>query len=108
MSDVIIAGLLMCGVAGLPIGLAVAIGRDHWWSKLLSFVICCAIGFGIGAMMGQESVNDHEAFNNGVCVKCGGEYRFTSSTRYRMSETFYYTCQDCGWTIETNCLMNKH
>ena len=109
MSDVIIAGLLMCGVAGLPIGLAVAIGCcDHWWSKLLSFVICCAIGFGIGCMCGQESVNDRDTFNNGVCVKCGGEYRFTSSTRYRMSETFYYTCQDCGWTIETNCLMNKH
>lgn len=108
MSDVIIAGLLMCGIFGLPVGLAVAIGRDHWWSKLLSFVICCAIGFGIGCMCGQESVNDHKAFNNGVCVKCGGEYRFTSSTRYRMTETFYYTCQDCGWTISTNCLMNKH
>lgn len=107
MSDIIIAGLLMCGIAGLPVGLLVAIGRDHWWSKLLSFIICCAILFGVGCMCGQESVNDIDAFNNGVCVKCGGEYRFSSSTRYRMSETFYYTCQDCGWTIETNHLMNK-
>lgn len=109
MSDVIIAGLLMCGVAGLPIGLAVAIGCcDRWVSKILSFIICCAMFFGIGAMMGQDNINDRNEFNNGVCVKCGGEYRFSSSTRYRMSETFYYTCQDCGWTIETNCLMNKN
>lgn len=108
MSDVIIAGLLMCGIVGLPIGLLFAIGRDTWWGKLLSLIICCAILFGVGCMCGQESVNDHNKFNNGVCVKCGGEYRFSSSTRSRMSETFYYTCQDCGWTIETSCLINKH
>lgn len=108
MSDVIIAGLIMCGIIGLPVGLLVAVGRDHGWSKVLALIISCAIAFGIGCMCGQESVNDHETFNNGVCVKCGGEYRFSSSTRYRMSETFYYTCQDCGWTIKTNCLMNKN
>lgn len=107
MSDVIIAGLVMCAVAGLPTGLVVAISRDHWWSKLLALIISCAIFFGVGCMCGQESVNDRDEFNNGVCIKCGGEYRFSSSTRYRMSETFYYTCQDCGWTIETNHLMNK-
>lgn len=108
MSDVIIAGLIMAGIVGLPGGLLVAISRDHWWRKLLALIICCAIAFGIGCMCRQEDVNNHNAFNNGVCVKCGGEYRFTSSTRYCMSETFYYTCQDCGWIIETNCLMNKH
>lgn len=109
MSDVIIAGLIMAGIIGLPVGLLIAIGRDHWWSKLLSFVICCAIAFGIGCMYGQESVNDHNVFNNGVCVKCGGEYRMSGATKIRMgSETFYYTCQDCGWTIETNSLMNKN
>lgn len=107
MSDIIIAGLLMCGIAGLPVGLLVAIGRDHWWSKLIALIISCAIFFGVGCMYGQESVNDRDEFNNGVCIKCGGECRFSSSTRYRMTETFYYTCQDCGWTIETNHLMNK-
>ena len=109
MSDVIIAGLLMGGLIGLPVGLIIAIGRDTWWGKVLSFVICCAIFFGFGAMVGQEHVNDRDTFNNGVCVKWGGEYRMSGATKSRMgSETFYYTCQDCGWTIETNSLMNKH
>lgn len=109
MSDVIIAGLLMCAVVGLPTGLVIAISRDHWWSKLLALIICCAIFFGIGCMCGQESTNDCDTFNNGVCVQCGGEYRMSGATRTRMgSETFYYTCQNCGWTIETNHLMNKH
>ena len=110
MSDVIIGGLLMGGVAGLPIGLAVAIGCcDRWVSKVLAFIICCAIFFGVGAMMGQEHINDCDTFNNGVCVQCSGEYRMSGATKIRMgSQTFYYTCQDCGWTIETNCLMNKN
>lgn len=30
MSDVIIAGLLMAGLVGLPIGLLFAIGSDTW------------------------------------------------------------------------------
>lgn len=30
MSDVIIAGLLIGGLVGLPVGLVIAIGRDTW------------------------------------------------------------------------------
>lgn len=70
MSDVIIAGLVMCGIIGLPVGLIITISRDHWWSKLLALIISCAIFFGVGCMFGQESVNDRDLFNNGVCVKC--------------------------------------
>lgn len=109
MSDIIITGLFVGGIIGLPIGLIVAIGRDTWWGKVLSFVICCAIFFGVGVLFRQEYANDYDIFNNGICVQCGGEYHMSGVTRTRMgSETFYYTCQNCGWTIETNSLMNKH
>ena len=109
MSDIIIAGLLMGGIAGPLVGLIVSIGRDTWWGKVLSFVICCSIFFGVGALIGQGYANDCDTFNNGICTQCGGEYRMSGATEIRMgSETFYYTCQECGWTIETNCLMNKH
>ena len=109
MSNIIIIGLVMGGLIGLPVGLIIAIGRDTWWGKVLSVFICCAIFFGFGCMYGQENVNDRDTFNNGVCVQCGGEYRMSGATRAQIgSKTFYYTCQDCGWTIETNCLMNKH
>ena len=109
MSNIIIIGLVMGGLIGLPVGLIIAIGRNTWWGKVLSCIICCAIFFGFGCMYGQENVNDRDTFNNGVCVQCGGEYRMSGATRAHMgSKIFYYTCQDCGWTIETNCLMNKH
>ena len=109
MSDIIIAGLLMGGFIGLPVGLIVSMGRDTWWGKVLSFIICCSIFFGVGVLFGLEYDNDCDTFNNGICAQCGGEYRMSGVTKTRMgSETFYYTCQDCGYTIEINCLMNKH
>ena len=52
MSDVIIAGLLMAGLVGLPAGLLIAISRDHWWSKLIAIIISCAIFFGVGCAFG--------------------------------------------------------
>ena len=109
MSDIIIAGLIMGGLVGLPVGWLLSMGLDKWWGKVLSFVICCSIFFSIGAMVAQQNVNEDDTFNNGVCVQCGGEYRMSGATRTRMgSETFYYTCQNCGWTVETHSLMNKH
>lgn len=109
MSGIIVAGLLMGGIIGLPIGLIIAMGRDTWWSKVLSFIICGSIFFGVGVLFGLDYANDCDTFNNGVCVQCDGKYRMSGATKIRMgSETFYYTCQDCGWTIKTNCLMNKH
>ena len=35
MSEVIICGLLMGGLIGLPVGLVISIGRDTWWGKVL-------------------------------------------------------------------------
>lgn len=64
MSDVIIAGLLMAGLIGLSVGLIIAISRDHWWSKVLSLVICCAIFFGFGCAVGQEEVNDRDVISH--------------------------------------------
>ena len=109
MSDIIITGLVTGGIIGLPICLIVAMGQDTWRGKVLSFIICYSIFFGVGVLLGLDYANDCDTFNNGVCVQCGGEYRMSGATKTRMgSETFYYTCQDCGLTIETNCLMNKH
>lgn len=109
MSEIILSGLLMMGLLGLPIGLVLFIGRTKWWSKFLSLIICCAIFFGIGCMCGLEEVNDTNKFNNGICEHCGGEFRMSGATRTNPGgKTFYYTCQDCGWTIETNRLMNKN
>ena len=108
MSIVVIAGLLMMGIIGLPFGLIIMLGRETWWGKLLAIVIWCSAWFGVGAAVGAEKLNDCKEFNDGVCTQCGGEYRLNGATRWRSNSEFYYTCQDCGWTIETHSLINKN
>ena len=46
-----------------------------------------------------------ERYNDGICTICGGEYEFAGSTRTNSSKTYYYTCEDCGHTIEVNRIM---
>lgn len=109
MSDTIYAGLLFAALVGLPVSLCVAFARKSIWSKVLSLVLTLTIFFGIGCLLAQENNHDIENFNNGICIKCNGDYRMSGATRTRMgSKTFYYTCQDCGWTIETSHMMNKN
>ena len=46
------------------------------------------------------------AYNDGICVKCGGEYRFASAVHFRSSgDHYYYNCENCGHTIMTYSLM---
>ena len=46
-----------------------------------------------------------ERYNDGICTICGGEYEFAGGTRTNSSKTYYYTCEDCGYTIEVNRIM---
>ena len=53
-----------------------------------------------------EVKQDEKEYNNGICSLCGGEYKFTSAVHYRNGgDRYYYTCDECGHTIETVCLM---
>ena len=86
---------------------------------ILMFLICgCTRGNKIGGAIGclvfwllisgamyGESEYDFNTYNNGVCIVCEGEYKFSGATKYRTSHHYYYTCEDCDHTIELNSLM---
>ena len=57
-----------------------------------------------GAMVLQSKM-DSDVYNNGVCIVCEGEYKFSGATKYRTSHHYYYTCENCDHTIELNSLM---
>jgi len=63
----------------------------------------------VGAMylgLRYEARMSKEAYNEGVCSVCGGEYRFSSVAHHKNgSDKFYYTCEDCGHTIMTYRVM---
>ena len=86
---------------------------------ILMFVICgCTRGNKIGGAIGclvfwllisgamyGENEYDVSTYNNGVCIVCEGEYKFSGATKYRTSHHYYYTCENCDHTIELNSLM---
>lgn len=53
----------------------------------------------------EQSEAMAERYNDGICTICGGEYEFAGGTRTNSSKTYYYTCEDCGHTIEVNRIM---
>lgn len=46
-----------------------------------------------------------ERYNDGICTICGGNYEFSGATRSNSSRYYFYTCEDCGHTIEVNRIM---
>lgn len=53
-----------------------------------------------------ETSVSQEAYNEGICSACGGEYQFSSASHVRNgSDRYYYTCEDCGHTVMTYHIM---
>lgn len=62
------------------------------------------IGGTIEANQSEIEANQSEKeYNNGICSECGGHYKFVSSSYIRHgSDEYYYSCEDCGYTIMTH------
>lgn len=101
--------VLICGCTiGLMTGLLVMVAMDgHWFKKLLACLLAMTImGFAVGGAIWGETSGSMERWNNGVCVECGGAYKFSGGSQYRTSDTYFYSCEVCDHTIETSMLMN--
>lgn len=50
-----------------------------------------------------EANQSEEEYNNGICSECNGHYKFVSSSHITNgSNEYYYSCEDCGYTIMTH------
>lgn len=56
-------------------------------------------------VMRMEYKGDVSKWNNGICIECNGQMKFSGGSHHRTSEHYYYSCNDCGHTIETHSLM---
>lgn len=72
--------------------------------KIIACLCVLIATFGMTAMFYQEEENANDRWNGGIC-ECGGTYEFSSASKYRTSESFYYTCDTCGHTEEFPRLM---
>ena len=93
------------GVLFVPLILMFLICGCTWSNKIGGAIVCLLFWFAISGAMYTENKWDNEAWNNGICPVCEGEYRFSGASKYRTSNYYYYTCDNCGHTIEINQLM---
>ena len=93
------------GLAFVPAILMILICGYTWRIKIGGAIVCLFFWLAISSAMYAEDKWDNEMWNNGICSVCEGEYTFSSATKYRTSHHYYYTCDDCGHTIEINQLM---
>lgn len=93
------------GVLFVPLILMFLICGCTWRNKIGGAIVCLLFWFAISGAMYAENKWDNEAWNNGICPVCEGEYRFSGASQYRTSHCYYYTCDNCGHTIEINQLM---
>ena len=100
--------LICLGLMGLftvPTILMIIICGVDAKHKIIGSAIVLVFWLLISGAMIAKAQHDFDTYNNGVCVACGGEYKFRSATQYRTSHYYYYTCENCDHTIELNSLM---
>lgn len=51
-----------------------------------------------------SSCNSSNAYNNGICKLCGGDYEFYQAVGHRYSTSYLYKCNKCGNIIEVDHL----
>lgn len=98
-------GLVVFGLGATYFILASKRKKEKIKGVILSLVLATAVGGVI-----QFNFNrDIKKWNNGICTNCNGTYEFTTATKsYNNYRSYYYTCENCGKTIETMHLMEKN
>ena len=91
-------------IAIFPLVIAI-FAPDTGRNRIIAILLTLVITFGFAILLYQQSEGDHDRWNNGIHVDCGGEYQFSSATNWHGSKDYYYTCDKCGHTEEFSSIM---
>ena len=70
------------------------------WKVLGVLLVIIVVLRLVGSCIGSIS------FNNGICPKCGGSFKYLDAVGYRYTTTYLYRCNKCGNIIESMDLYN--
>ena len=73
--------------------------KSTWANILISIFIAALSSFLVTCMMFHEQKQNQILWNDGYCT-CGTEWRLVNVQRYRGQTLYFYTCDNCGRTIE--------
>lgn len=105
-----ITGIIISLTAGLFFSIMLTASLKNSMKKyVLTIFLALLFGFGACVLPEFEHQIDLGNWNNGICEKCNdGKYELVTVSQSRMgAETYYYTCNECGYTIETSAKMNN-
>ena len=73
--------------------------------RLIAIItVLVIIGFVMNLFDERERNKEIKTFNEGICTECGGRYQFAGASGHT-TKTYYYTCDECGHTIEMSEIM---
>ena len=75
------------------------------YGGLVGMILVLGLFFVLVLMVKEQNKAMTEIYNNGICTVCGGDYKFSGATMSDASQYYFYTCEDCGHTIEVNKIM---
>ena len=74
-------------------------GLATWKKSAIALLVAALSSFLITGGFYTDVKSDERAWNNGYCT-CGTEWRLVNAQKYRGHTIYYYTCDNCGRTIE--------
>ena len=74
-------------------------GLATWKKSAIALLVAALSSFLITRVFYVYRKSDQTAWNNGSCT-CGTEWRLVNVQKYRGHMIYYYTCDNCGRTIE--------
>ena len=74
---------------------------NGWKDAFVRFLVVFVFWFAISGACWFNAENNAKKWNNGFC-ECGTHWELTGVSKYRSSETKYYTCSNCYAEIEIN------
>jgi hypothetical protein len=90
------------GILFVPFAIMFAVCGADTGIRIGGTIVCIALWLFTSFCFVIDEDNDAKVWNNGNCSECGGEYVFSGASEYRGDTDYYYTCEDCHHTIETN------
>lgn len=94
---------VMFYIALMPLMIAV-LAPQTVKGKIIACLCVLIVACGITTLIYKDVEYANDRWNNGIC-ECGGAYELSAASKYRTSESFYYTCNTCGYTEEFSHLM---
>ena len=74
-------------------------GLATWKKSAIALLVAALSSFLITCGFYVDRKSAETAWNNGYCT-CGTEWRLVNAQKYRGHTIYYYTCDNCGRTIE--------